>query len=203
MKKLFLASVMPYTIDKLIKFLSKPPQKLKIAFIPTAADPYEDKWFIKEDRDEFIKKRFQIKDVDINGKTESELFKEMKDIDIIFVGGGNTFYLLQKAKESGFDKIVKKLIPKGVIYVGASAGADLVCPTIEPVKPFDDLSEAPGLKSFKGLNLVDFIVLPHFDKKNKLVCEKIIKEYGKKGYRVIPITDQQAIIVNGDKYKIV
>lgn len=194
---------MPFTIEKLIKFLPKSPQELKIAFIPTAAGPYEDKWFIKEDRDEFVKKKFQIKDVDINNKTERELFKELKDIDVIFVGGGNTFYLLQKARESGFDKIVKKLIKKSVIYVGASAGADLVCPTIEPVKSFDDPSEAPGLKSFEGLNLVDFIVLPHFDKKNKLICEKIIKEWGQKGYKVIPITDKQAIIVNGDECKIV
>jgi dipeptidase E len=203
MKKLFLASIMPLTIEKLIKFLPKPPQELKIAFIPTAADPYEDKWFIKEDRDEFVRKGFQIKDVDINGKNEQKLFKELGDVDIIFVGGGNTFYLLQKTRESGFDRVVKKLITKGIIYVGASAGANLACPTIEPIKPFDDPGKASELKTFEGLNLVDFIVLPHFDNKNKKICEKIIKEYGRKGRKVIPITDKQAIMVSGDNHRVI
>ena len=202
MKKLFLASVMPFTIEKLIKFLPKSPQELTIAFIPTAADPYEDKWFIKSDRDEFVKKGFQIKDVDINGKTEQELRYEFKDIDIIFVAGGNTFYLLQKAKESGFGKIAKELVEKGVIYVGASAGAVLAGTTIEVARPFDDPAEAPKLKSFEGLNLVEFAVLPHFDKKSEQICEKLIKEAAEKGYKAIPITNQQAIVVNGDKYEI-
>jgi len=191
---------MQYTIDKLIKLLPKTPQELKVAFIPTAADPYENKWFIKADRDEFIKKGFQVRDVDINGKTEQELFKELKDVDIIFVGGGNTFYLLQKAKESSFDRVVKELIEKSVIYVGASAGATLAGPDIEPIKVLDDPSKAPGLKSFRGLSLVDFIVMPHFDRKKKLVYEQIVNEYDKRGYKAIPITDNQAIIVNGSKY---
>lgn len=195
---------MLFTINKLIKFLPKSPQELKIAFIPTAADPYENKWFIKEDRDEFVKKGFQIKDVDINGKTEQELSKELRNVDIIFVGGGNTFYLLQKARESGFDKIAKELISKGVIYVGASAGAVLVGPTIEPTKFFDDPNEAPRLQSFEGLSVVDFIVLPHFDeKKNKLEYENVIKKYKDSGCKFIPLADSQAIIVNGSEYEIV
>jgi len=125
MKKLFLASVAANKIDKLLDMIQKPASSLTIAFVPTAADMYEDKWFVEKDRDSLKEAGFNIKDVDIKGKTQRELLEELKDADIIFVAGGNTFYLLEKAIESGFDKIAKELVEKGVIYVGSSVGAIL------------------------------------------------------------------------------
>lgn len=204
MKKLFLASVVSNTIEKLLEILPKPSNELTVAFIPTAADPYEDKWFVEDDRNKLKEKSFNLKDIDIKGKTRRELEDDLKDIDIVFVAGGNTFYLLEKARESGFDEIVKELVQKGVIYVGSSAGATFVCPTIEPVKTLDDPSKAPSLKSFEGLNLVDFVILPHYGKeKYKAKYEKIIKEYGNLGFKLIPLTDEQAIIVEGENYRII
>ena len=204
MKKLFLASIVSNTIEKLIEILPKPPDKLTVAFIPTAADLYEDKSFVVEDRNKLKEKGFNVKDVDIKEKTKQELAEELKDVDIIFVAGGNTFYLLEKAKESGFGEITKELVQKGIIYVGSSAGATFVCPTIEPIKTLDDPSKALLLKSFEGLNLVDFVVLPHFGKeKYKSKYESIIREYSDKGYKLITLTDDQAVVVEGDEYKIV
>jgi len=198
MKKLFLASIVSNTIEKLIEILPGSSDKLAVAFIPTAADPYEDKWFVDEDRDKLKEKGFNVKDVDIKGKTEQELLEELKDVDIIFVAGGNTFYLLEKSRESGFDKIVKELIQKGVIYVGSSAGATLAGPDIEPIKTLDDPSKAPSLKSFNGLNLVDFIILPHFEEKNRKEYGEIIRENSEKGYKLIILTDNQAVVVEDE-----
>ncbi|PJB17762.1 hypothetical protein CO116_00520 [Candidatus Falkowbacteria bacterium CG_4_9_14_3_um_filter_38_19] len=203
MKKLFLASIVSNTIEKLIEILPGSSDKLAVAFIPTAADPYEDKWFVDEDRDKLKEKGFNVKDVDIKGKTEQELLEELKDVDIIFVAGGNTFYLLEKSRESGFDKIVKELIQKGVIYVGSSAGATLAGPDIEPIKTLDDPSKAPSLKSFNGLNLVDFIILPHFEEKNRKEYGEIIRENSEKGYKLIILTDNQAVVVEDEEFKIV
>ena len=202
MKKLFLASVVANTIEKLIEILPKSPEELTVAFVPTAADPYEDKWFIGEDYNKLKEKGFNVKNIDIKGKTGQKLLDELKDVNIIFVAGGNTFYLLEKARESGFDKVAKELTENGVIYVGSSAGATLAGPNIEPVKPFDDSSKARSLKSFDGLNLVDFIVLPHFTDGNKEDYKNIIEEY-KNRYKLIPITDNQAVVVEDNNYKIV
>jgi len=203
MKKLFLASIVSNTIEKLIEILPGSSDKLAVAFIPTAADPYEDKWFVDEDRDKLKEKGFNVKDVDIKGKTEQELLEELKDVDIIFVAGGNTFYLLEKSRESGFDKIVKELIQKGVTYVGSSAGATLAGPDIEPIKTLDDPSKAPSLKSFNGLNLVDFNILPHFEEKNRKEYGEIIRENSEKGYKLIILTDNQAVVVEDEEFKIV
>lgn len=202
MKKLFLASIVANTIERFIEMLPKSPDELTVAFVPTAADPYKDKWFINEDRNKLKEKGFNVRDVDIKGKKEQELSDELGNVDIVFVAGGNTFYLLEKARESGFDKIVKEIIEKGIIYVGSSAGAVLAGPDIEPVKPFDDPSKTPSLRSFKGLSLVDFVILPHFGKeKYKSKYEEVIKKYSKKGYKFITLTDNQAVVVEDDKYK--
>lgn len=204
MKKLFLASVVGIVIDNLIGILPKPPNQTKVAFIPTAANPYGFKWFLSDDLTALKNNGFDFKQVDIANKTEQELLEELGNIDVLLVGGGNTFYLLQEAKKSGFDRVVRKLLQKGVVYAGSSAGAILACPTIEPAKEFDDPKEAPDLKSFEGLELVNFIILAHFDEsKNKDEYKNVVKKYKKLGYKFILLTDNQAIIVNDDKYEIV
>ncbi|MFA6437621.1 MAG: Type 1 glutamine amidotransferase-like domain-containing protein [Candidatus Paceibacterota bacterium] len=203
-RKLFLASIVSNVIDKLIEFLSKSPKELTVAFIPTAADPYENKWFVDNDRNKLKERGFNLKEIDIKGNRKQELLDKFKGIDIIFVAGGNTFYLLEKAKESGFDEIVKESVQKGIIYVGSSAGATFVCPTIEPIKTLDDPSKAPSLKSFEGLNLINFVILPHFgEEKYKTKYEKIIEEYEDKDYKIITLTDKEAILVEDNKYKII
>lgn len=204
MKKLFLSSVAAYTLDKIYELLPDKPDKLKLAFIPTAADTYKNKPWFYEDRDKLIEMGFKVKDVDIKNKTEKELTEELKNIDVIFVSGGNTFYLLEKTLESGFDKVLKKLIHKGIVYIGSSAGSVLLCPTIEVIKELDDPKAAPKLKSYKGLGIVDFLILPHFgDEKYKQKYKTIINEWKDRGYELKLLTNNQAIIVNGNSYKIV
>lgn len=203
--RLFLASVASKSLDKIANLLpNKPKNEIRVAFIPTAADPYKDKQFVKEDRDKLEEMGFEIFDLDIKDKTERQLEEELRNINIIFISGGNTFYLLDKARQSGFDQLVKDLVlGKGVLYIGSSAGAALAGPDIKPIELLDDPSSAPDLKSTKGLDLVNFVVLPHYgDKKYEEKFQKIIKEYENK-YELIPLTNEQAVIVEGSNYSIV
>ena len=204
MAKLFLTSIAARTLDNFIPLLQDAPEEYKVAFIPTAADTYKDKSFIKEDRDKLIDLGFDVIDIDLKNKTMKELSGELKPCDIVFVAGGNSFYLLEKVKESGFDKIIRKLVKqKNIFYIGSSAGAVIVGPSIEPIKKLDDPSKASNLRSYEGLYLVDFVVLPHYGKeKYKEIYQKIIKKYGKK-FNLIKITDMQAVIVEGNNFRIV
>lgn len=202
MKKLFLASVASLTLEKLTEHLTD-VGKMTVAFIPTAADPYKKRSFVEDDRKKLIESGFNVIDIDLKGKTGDILFNEMKEADIIFVAGGNTFYLLEKVNKSGFDKVVKKLVKNGTIYIGSSAGAIITCPTIEHVKTLDDPMKAPELGSFRGLCLVDFLIFPHFDdEKHKEKYDKVMDEYGEK-FNIVTLTDVQAIMVTDDEFHIV
>ena len=175
---------------------------MRVAFITTAADPYEDKSFVENDRDKLIELGLKVVDYDMKKKNKSKLLSDLRDFNVIFVSGGNTFYLLEKMRESGFDKIIKQLLSNGIIYIGSSAGSVVVGPSIEPIKSLDDPSIVKKLKSFKGLGLVDFVVLPHTDnKKYSLKTKKILKDYGA-DFKIVPLKDSQAVLVEEGEYRV-
>ena len=204
MKKLFLTSVACNVLDKFVELLDCPPSDLTVAFIPTAADVYEDKSFVDDDRNKLSELGFKILDINIAGKSEEILQEQLKDVDIIFVAGGNTFYLLGKTIASGFDKIAKKLVENGKYYIGSSAGSVLAGLTIEPVKLLDEPSKAQNLKSFEGLKLIDKIVLPHYgNEKYQDKMNKILTDYADVKDKIIKLTDNQAAVINDGEIKII
>lgn len=204
MKKLFLASFACRTLDRALELLPRDPKECVAAFVPTAADPYEDKAFVDVDREKLIELGFTVFDLDIKDKTEKELTKTLDTVDLILVAGGNTYYLLYHAQQSGFLSVLRNLVERGVVYVGSSAGAILACPTVDTARPFDPISVAPELANYDGLGLVDFLILPHFEKPRYLERMRAsIETWSGKGYHLYPLTDQQAIIVNGDTHTFV
>ncbi len=204
MINLFLASVARNTLNKLVESLDCPPAKLTVAFIPTAGNVLKDNWFVTADRDKLIDLGFKVIDVNLEGKTKNQLSKEITGVDIIFVAGGNTFYLLQETRKSGFDEIVTSFVGKGGTYIGSSAGTLLAGPSTELAKDIDNQEEAPELKSYDGLALVDFVVLPHYDDKNfKDKIDKNLQNRQNYKYKVIKISDNQAVVVKENSFKIV
>jgi len=204
MKKLFLASIAFVVLDKVRPLLSDDPHKLKLAFIPTASNPSKDKSWLLKDRDKLVAMGFTVTDVDVEGKTEGELRKVLADSDVLFVAGGNTFYLLEKTRASGFDKVAKEFIDKGKVYIGSSAGAALVCPTIAFVEGLDDPKAAPALTSYEGLHEVPFLVMPHYgDEDYKEVYETVLEKWKDRGYELKLLTNTEALIVEGDSTRLV
>ncbi|MFA4880714.1 MAG: Type 1 glutamine amidotransferase-like domain-containing protein [Candidatus Doudnabacteria bacterium] len=122
------------------------------------------------------------------------------DKDIIYVQGGNTFYLLKCVRESGFDKVVKELILKGVIYIGASAGSCIACPTIEMAYWKHPDRNTFGLTDLRALNLVPFLLSVHFKPEYAPVLKRKIST---SKYPVKILTDEQAILVRNGEAKLV
>jgi dipeptidase E len=205
MQKLFLASYAVVTLDLIKPLLPKPAHQTPVAFITTAADPYEDKSFLELDRNKLLEMGFSVTDVDLKVTQNSELEKILNAVELIFVAGGNTFYLLDQARKSGFAAIVKKCIENGTIYVGSSAGSALCCPTIEHAKEFDDPALAPDLNGdFTGLNLIPEILIPHAQKEkyfDRITRARTTMEAN--GFNVVTLTDEQVFVVIGDESKII
>lgn len=224
--KLFLSSsglrINIYEKD-FLKLLDKPANQTRVAFIPTAADPEDDKSYVQKSIDELKEIGItEIEEIDLKYENEKSLMKRLSKTDVIYVNGGNTFYLLQWVRKSGFDKVVKNLLKKGKIYFGTSAGSYIACPTIEMAtwqcgktskKSFtcpstiQKLVECThqdrnkvGMKDFKALNLVPFLITAHYTDDYKEIVEK---ESKKIKYTVIALRDNQAIVVKDEKYEII
>jgi len=200
MKTLFLTSQFKNMVKELKAVLPKPANELSCAFIPTAADVYEEKPWMYADRDELIKLGLNVFDLPLKGKTKQEIEEALSNVDIIFVAGGNTFYLLDEARKSGFVEIIPKLVEKGVIYIGSSAGSYLACPTIEAATWKNQDKNIIGMTDFTALNLVPFILFVHYKPEHN---DLLKQEIPKTKYPVRILKDDQAILVLDNKYKFV
>ena len=170
----------------------------KIGFVPTAGETYADPTFVKDDRVRLGMLGYQLEDIDISRSDKNKLLSQIDKCDALFVAGGNTFHLLQQIRLANIEDALVARVRAGKFYIGASAGAAVVGPSVEPIKTLDDASAAPKLASTNGMALVDFVVLPHYGKEKYLPrYDAIQKEYSER-FRLIPLRDDQAISVSGE-----
>lgn len=199
MKTLLLASNGDFVFEGNYKISEKPLNKLKWAHITTAQKGTQNKEYILRHQRRMDDLEWDYEEIDIEGKTQTELKNLLKDKDIVYVEGGSSFYLLKAIRESGFDKIVKELIDKGIPYVGTSAGSYVACPTIEMATwKHQDKYDHCGITDFSAMNIVPFLVTAHYNPEYK---EKIKEGMAKSKYSTRILKDGQAILVKDDTYE--
>jgi dipeptidase E len=77
---------------------------------------------------------------------------------LVLVGGGNTFNLLHHCRRGGVLAALKARDRAGLRFVGWSAGANLVCPTIRTTNDMPVVD--PG--GLDALGLIPFQINPHY-----------------------------------------
>lgn len=202
MKKLFLSSQFSCVAEKLPWGLLERARETRVCFVTTAATPYDDPWWMIDDRKKLLDFRFCVQEFDFRDKTEDEVRTACMSGNCIFVAGGNTFFLLYHARKSGFDRVLDECVMRGVPYIGSSAGSVLLGPSLEPIRDIDDEEGAPPLESLDALNIVDAVILPHHGAAFGTKNDAIIKEFGGR-YNLMTLTDNQVLIVEGDRQEVV
>lgn len=93
---------------------------------------------------------------DLSGKKSPSL----KGFDVIYVCGGNTYFILDRIRKTGLAQKIKKFVASGGIYLGASAGSIIagVDITIAGWGSTADSNEI-GLRDLGGLRLARISVL--------------------------------------------
>ncbi|TXH00190.1 MAG: hypothetical protein E6P95_04095 [Candidatus Moraniibacteriota bacterium] len=200
--KIYLTSLASATLDLLIPLLPKAAHELTIVRITTAADPYpvDNRPWYDSNRQKLVDLGFQVTDYDIKNKDESTLLADLSSFDIIYVEGGNVFYLLWHMRKSGMDKALPRLLDSGKIYIGSSAGSAVLSPIIEHAVLFDDPHVVPELTDYRGLGIIKEQIHPHSGKAKYAVREKeTIKKWGSK---LTLLRDDQILVIDGDKKEV-
>jgi dipeptidase E len=199
--KLYLASYAMVSMAKIIKHEGRDFVGKKAIFIPTAGDPYDNKDFIETDRIALEKYGLDVVEMDIKNKNEEEIRKAIVGADIVLVAGGDTFYLMEKLKESRADKIIKEFVASDGIYIGSSAGSIICCSTIEGAEEFDNPSLAPKLDNFNGLGIFRNVIIPHAQKEKYFErIRRATERLESKGFKVYPLTDDDVLFFDGHSY---
>jgi len=76
----------------------------------------------------------------------------------VFVGGGNTFRLLDRLQRAGLVDVLRERALAGMPYLGASAGSNIASPTIKTTNDMP-IVQPP---SFQALGLIGFQINPHY-----------------------------------------
>lgn len=125
---------------------------------------------------------------------EEKLRTKFEKADVIYVGGGDTVFMIERWKETGVLSLLKEAYERGVILAGLSAGA--IC-------WFSDmytdsaaaLGEGEKYAMFSGLGWVEGKISPHYGSRmldfDQIVCYNYDCAYG--------IEDNAALLIENEK----
>ena len=113
----------------------------------------------------------------VDDKPDKSSFLKALDSDLIYLGGGNTYYFLWHLRNTGMLKFLADFVREGKVLAGSSAGGIIMTPSIRTAgfPDFDKDDNFVGIKDETGLGLVGFEFFPHFEVKSRYVevlCEK-------------------------------
>lgn len=114
----------------------------------------------------------------------------LKDFRAVYIGGGNTYKLLDEVRKSGFDKLIIDFLSKGGIVYGGSAGAIIFGKDISIVSEEKDREI-----STHGLDLLNgFAIRCHYTPKDDFLINKFVKDTQ---IPVIAIAEGSGLILGG------
>lgn len=201
MKKMLLVSMFQ-NVTGILKKVEPELKNKTVTYIPTASKAEKLGFFVKIGKWTLRRLGLTVDELDIYSASYETAKSKLEKNDIIYVAGGNTFYLLQELKRTGTDKLLADEINKGKLYIGESAGAILTAPDIGYSAEMDNVGKAPDLKDYSGLNVVDFYVEPHYKNWEMGKAAQIIIDKYSESLDLKVINDKQAIFIDNDKVKI-
>ncbi|MFV0625730.1 MAG: Type 1 glutamine amidotransferase-like domain-containing protein [Alphaproteobacteria bacterium] len=163
----------------------------KILYIPTALDSsqYEEAfiWF------QSLVKNYQP-NIRINMLTESLVYPNLNEYKAIYIGGGNTYKLLQFLCEHKLDEKLKLYEKEGGIIYGGSAGAIILGKTIKTVK-----EEKEFYPDNEALNLVTpYTVRCHYISQEEELFSDISKKLNSP---LLALPENSGVIIEGEKFQ--
>lgn len=210
MKHLFLTSSIGLPgVGESIRAKLGHDKTLKTVFISTPVEGESDKsdlsW-VDEEKVGLRKNNFDIFDYTITGKNLLEIKEDLKDVEVLYIAGGNNFYLKEKSNESEFGTVVKEFVASGKIYIGTSCGSQIMGDDMSPILSMSDLDVLAQPVDMKGFGLVNFTIIPHWGseefRENRLNETSFDQMYGSTD-SLIAINNFQYIEVINDKFRII
>ena len=171
MKNIFLTScgiINDNIKNEFYKKINKDIKEIKVLYITTASDGESDTdttWMDEEFQT--ILDLGILKENIIEYKIGNKV--NLDEFDVMYMLGGNTFYLMDIIRKTNFDKEIKEFINSDKIYVGSSAGSEILGNSIDIALGYDENNI--NMTDFTGLKIVDGLIIPHCNRKEDFINE--------------------------------
>lgn len=210
MKHLFLTSSIAIPgIGESIRTKLGHNKPLKTVFISTPVEGDSDQsdlsW-VEEERVGLIKNAFNIFDYTITKKQLSQIQTDLNNIEVLYISGGNEFYLKEQSNASGFETFVKDFVNSGGIYIGTSCGSIIMGKDISSLQQLSDLKVLSNSVDTNGFGIVDFTILPHWgskDFKSRWLNNKSFEFMYKSRSPLIALNNYEYVEVLDDQFRII
>jgi dipeptidase E len=196
------------------ELIGKDPKDSKVAFIPTAANPErDDKAWLIDDLYRIKQLGYYVDILELTALDNVKIKNALKDIDAIFLGGGNSFYLSYWMQKCGLFELMPEYTDK--VYAGISAGSMMAGSSLLPSEALEDIQKfkddhyyeesVQGEASDNALNLVNIVFRPHlnspdFPKVRKEVLEQIVEKLPSPMYA---LDDESALKIVDGKIEVI
>jgi len=129
------------------------PGVSRVLFVPYAL--FDRDAYAARARERFGRMGFELESIhDADGGARAAVERA----EAIFIGGGNTFRLLDALWRNDLIEPIARRVRAGVPYIGSSAGSNVACVSIKTTNDMP-IVQPPA---FTALNLVPFNINPHY-----------------------------------------
>ena len=202
MKNLFLCSYFAGVKDLFRQYASEKQLGKHVLFIPTAGNVEEYRGYIDEALQAFAELGFQVEILDISACDRETAQAKIFQSKLLYVSGGNTFYLLQELKKKELLFLIKEQIADDMVYVGESAGAVITAENIDYIRLMDDKEVAGELSDTVALHEADFYLLPHVGEEPFVESAQATLDTYSDQLNLLPLNNRQAVLVEGEEVKV-
>lgn len=201
MEKILLVSMFQ-NVSHLLQRVMPDYKGKTVAYIPTASLAEEPGDWAALEKQNLEQLGLVVDEVEVSTAPYDAIQRALQRDDLIYIAGGNTFFLLQELKRSGADQLIRGEVHKGKPYIGESAGAIAAAPDIAYSSMMDDPGKAPGLQDYTGLHLTEWYPVPHRgNPEYGAAVERIVAAYAST-LELKVIDDHQAIFVENGRVEI-
>lgn len=120
----------------------------------------------------------------VYGEMDMQKIKDKIDAaDCIYVGGGDTVFMLDLWKKKGVDELLINAYNQGKIICGLSAGA--ICWFSDMYTDYEIMrGQSASYSLHKGLGLINGLITPHFDERTEDFTETFINSGFESAYAI-------------------
>lgn len=174
-----------------LKLLEKPLELNKVMLV-FGARTEEEMSYVEQSLMELVNLGIPKENISKVNISEEVKLKE-KNFDVLYICGGNTFYILDRLRKTKIAELIKDLVKLGSIYIGVSAGSIIAGKSIEIAGwgSEADTNEI-NLKDLTGFNFTDIAIFPHYHTKLKKEIEDFREMVD---YPVKELKNKQGIII--------
>ena len=144
---------------------------------------------------------FNIKtDVALTVFKEPDLEKlkaKFEKADVIYVGGGDTVFMIEHWKKSGLLPLIEDAYQRGVVLAGLSAGAICWFSDIYTDSQYVNGDNGEKYSMFQGLNWFKGVISPHYGSRmldfDEIVCYNFSCAYGVEDNAALVLEDGKVV----------